>query len=157
MSRLELLVPPPVVVLITAALMWTASFYVPAFDMPPASSTAVRLPTALAIALAGIAFDLAGLVSFRRARTTVNPMRPSASSALVTSGVYRLTRNPMYFGLLLLLTAWAVFLSSPWLLAGPLAFVLYMNRFQIGPEERALSARFADSYTAYRRRVRRWI
>ena len=75
----------------------------------------------------------------------------------MSSGVYRITRNPMYLGLLLILIAWAVFLSSAWLLLGPLTFVLYMNRFQIGPEERALSAMFGNSYAEYKARVRRWL
>lgn len=63
----------------------------------------------------------------------------------------------MYLGLLFILIAWAVFLSSAWALIGPLAFVLYMNRFQIAPEERALSAMFGISYSAYKSRVRRWL
>lgn len=153
MDRLELRIPPPVLAAIIAALMWWASSLAPAIAMSPM----LRLPLAAAIALLGLAFDFAALLSFRRARTTVNPMRPSASSALLTSGVYRLTRNPMYLGLLLMLIAWVVFLSSIWLLIGPLVFILYMNRFQIAPEERALSVLFPDWYATYKRRVRRWI
>ena len=63
----------------------------------------------------------------------------------------------MYVGMLFLLIAWAVFLASPWALLGPLAFVLYMNRFQIGPEERVLEGLFGDDFTEYKRKVRRWL
>jgi protein-S-isoprenylcysteine O-methyltransferase Ste14 len=112
---------------------------------------------AAAIALAGIAFSAAGVLAFRRARTTVNPTRPEEATQLVRSGVYRITRNPMYVGLACLLVAWAVFLSSPWALLGPLAFVLYIGRFQIAPEERALAKLFGSDYSAYQAEVRRWL
>ena len=96
-------------------------------------------------------------VSLRRARTTVNPLRPERASALVTTGVYRITRNPMYVGMALMLLAWAVLLASPAALAGPVTFIAYMNRFQIGPEEDALDTLFGPDYAAYRSRVRRWL
>ena len=84
-------------------------------------------------------------------------MTPEAASALVRSGIYRTTRNPMYVGLLLILVAWAVLLSSVWTLLGPLVFVLYITRFQIIPEESALSALFGADYAAYQSSVRRWL
>ncbi len=83
-------------------------------------------------------------------------MKPESTSSLVTSGIYKCTRNPMYVGLLFVLVAWAVFLSSAWLLVGPLIFVLYMNRFQIAPEERMLSQMFGTTYSTYKGTVRRW-
>ena len=79
------------------------------------------------------------------------------AESLVCTGVYRLTRNPMYVGLLLLLIAWAIYLSSAWALLGPLAFVQYMNRFQIGPEEKVLEELFGDAFSRYRQKVRRWL
>ncbi|MEB0160908.1 isoprenylcysteine carboxylmethyltransferase family protein, partial [Pseudomonas sp. AH2 (2023)] len=91
-----------------------------------------------------------------RSRTTVNPLRPDKAAALVSGGVYRVTRNPMYVGMMLLLVAWAVYLDSAWVLAGPVAFVAYITRFQIAPEERVLRAKFAD-FDAYAARVRRWL
>ena len=87
----------------------------------------------------------------------MNPTKPGATSSLVTGGVFRLTRNPMYLSLVLYLLAWAVYLSN-WLalLLVPL-FVLYLDRFQIKPEERALSALFGPEYASYQARVRRWL
>ena len=117
----------------------------------------IRAAAAIAFALAGIGTAVAGFVAFRRAKTTVNPLKPETSSSLVTSGVYRLTRNPMYVGLALVLLAWAVFLSCAWALPGPVVFILYMNRFQIGPEERVLSGIFGAAYSAYQAKVRRWL
>jgi protein-S-isoprenylcysteine O-methyltransferase Ste14 len=111
---------------------------------------------AISVAL-GILIAGAGLVAFRRARTTANPMRPETASSLVTSGVYRWTRNPMYLGWLPILVGWAVYLQHPVpLLVVPL-FMLYLTRFQIVPEERALAANFGTQFEAYRKRVRRWL
>jgi protein-S-isoprenylcysteine O-methyltransferase Ste14 len=153
MHLLELLVPPPIVALIIAGAMWGVSSIPPVLELPPS----VRIASALTIAFVGLCFDIAGLLSFLRARTTINPLRPTATSSLVSTGVYRMTRNPMYLGLLLFLIAWAVFLASVWALLGPLCFVLYMNRFQIGPEEKALASMFGSSYSEYKSRVRRWL
>ena len=87
----------------------------------------------------------------------MNPMKPDPTSSLVVSGIYRYTRNPMYLGFLLILLAWAAALSNLLALVSLLAFVLYMNSFQIVPEERILSSRFAQDYAEYRARVRRWL
>ena len=116
-----------------------------------------RLALVALFAGAGIAFDVADLLSFRASRTTVNPLKPERASALVTQGVYRLTRNPMYVGMACLLLAWAAWLWQLLPLLGPAAFVLYITRFQIRPEERALAALFGAEYAAYTARVRRWL
>ena len=101
--------------------------------------------------------DDSGIVSFVRARTTVNPMKPESSSTLIVSGIYGLTRNPMYLGLLLILIGWAVFISNILAFVVLPAFVIYINRFQIDPEERALASRFRDDFVQYASRVRRWL
>ena len=116
-----------------------------------------RVFAAAIIALIGAAFAIAGFVSFRRAKTTVSPVKPHLASSLVSSGVYAVTRNPMYVGLMFVLVAWAVLLSSPFALVGPLAFYLYIGRFQIEPEERVLANLFGSDYANYRARVRRWL
>jgi protein-S-isoprenylcysteine O-methyltransferase Ste14 len=151
--RFELRIPPPAVVAIAAALMWGIAAALPSLrvDVPRAGLIAA-LCVALGILVAG-----AGLLAFRRARTTANPMRPEAATRLVTSGVYGWTRNPMYLGWLPILAGWAAYLQHPLsLLVVPL-FMLYLTRFQIVPEERALSAKFGEQFDAYRQRVRRWL
>ena len=111
----------------------------------------------LALFFAGAVFCLAGVASFRRARTTVNPMRPQQASTLVQTGVYRLSRNPIYTGFVLLLGALAMVLGNYLsALCIPL-FMSYMNHFQIEAEEKALSELFGDEYRAYCQRVRRWL
>jgi protein-S-isoprenylcysteine O-methyltransferase Ste14 len=87
----------------------------------------------------------------------MNPIKPSAASSLVTGGVFRFTRNPMYLSLLLYLLAWAAYLSNWLALLFVPVFVLYINELQIKPEERALSALFGAEYASYKGRVRRWL
>ena len=94
---------------------------------------------------------------FIKAKTTINPMKPDATEKLVIKGLYRISRNPMYLGVLLLLLAWAAYLHNVLSLAPPLLFVLTMTLFQIKPEEKALHQKFGADYEAYCRRVRRWI
>ena len=155
MSALELKIPPPLVAAAVAGCMYAAAVLLPApvLALPPG----VRVGMALALAAVGAGFDVAGLWAFRKARTTVNPLTPHRSVAVVSTGVYRFTRNPMYLGLALILLGLAVYLASPWALLGPLVFAAYITRFQIVPDERALQARFGAAYTAYRARVRRWL
>jgi len=153
MRLLELRVPPPIVGLLLGAGMWAISRETPPVDVPAYA----RLTVAALLLAIGCAFSLGGVIAFRRARTTVSPMKPETTSALVTDGVYRITRNPMYVGFLVILVAWAVFLSSAWALSGPVVFVLYITRFQIVPEEKALRAMFGESFTSYQAKVRRWL
>ncbi len=98
-----------------------------------------------------------GLAAFRASRTTINPLKLDHASALVTGGVYRVTRNPMYVGVMLLLLAWGIYLSSLLSLAGLPVFVMYITRFQIQPEERVLRNIFGEKYSSYEKRVRRWL
>lgn len=151
---LEHKVPPPAVALLAGWAMHAVAAWPPA--LPWLSSMAGALLTGLLV-LAGLACDLSGLLRFTRARTTANPMTPHKTSALVTGGIYRLSRNPMYVGLALLLAAWAVHLGALWPFAGPPLLMAYLTRFQILPEERALRARFGSDYLAYCEQVRRWL
>jgi protein-S-isoprenylcysteine O-methyltransferase Ste14 len=152
MSILELKIPPPLVALLVALAMWGLARVAPLSGGP-----SLRVGVALAFAVIGVAFSISGVVAFQRAKTTKNPMKPEAASSLVVTGAYKLTRNPMYLGLLLLLLAWAAFLWSAWALLGPVAFVAYISRFQIAPEEKALAALFGAEYCAYKAKVRRWL
>lgn len=154
MRFLELRIPPPLVGLVVAAAMWVIATSLPSLLPLPAS---LRLPTAIMLALAGVAVALAGVVSFRRARTTVNPLKPETSTSLVSTGIYRITRNPMYLGMLAVLLAWAAYLPSILALLGPAAFSLYITRFQIIPEERALHSLFGAAFVEYAQKVRRWL
>ena len=153
MQSLELKIPPPIIAVLVAIAMWGVSLITPLLTL----TTIYRVPLAMTIAMVGGVLMIAGNISFRQAKTTVNPMKPESASSLVSSGVYRFTRNPMYLGVLTILIAWTVFLSSLWALFGLLAFFLYIERFQIAPEERVLFRLFGTDYTTYQAKVRRWL
>jgi len=153
MKAFELRIPPVAQFLLLAAGMWALANYAPAlsFDVP-----ARRILVVLCFCLGGIV-AVAAVAAFRSAGTTFDPRSPAKASRLVVRGIFRVSRNPMYLGLLLLLIAWAIYLSNLLGFAGPPLFVLAMNRLQIGPEERAMERQFGDEFRAYRESVRRWI
>jgi protein-S-isoprenylcysteine O-methyltransferase Ste14 len=153
MKALELKIPPPVVALVLAFLMWLTAGRGGLVEI----SYAGRVLCAVALVCIGQGISIAGMVAFRRAKTTVNPIKASSASSLVTGSVYTFTRNPMYLGLLLTLVAWAVFLASPFAILWVFVYVIYITRLQIIPEERVLSALFGADYEAYRGKVRRWL
>lgn len=146
-------IPPPIVGLVCAALMWGLDSIAPTEDF----GGAMRIPLALLFLVAGVAFAASGGISFRKASTTVNPLKPESATSLVDSGVFRYSRNPMYVGMVLCLTGWAVALSSVLAILGIVAFILFIGRFQILPEERALKELFGAEFEDYCARVRRWI
>ncbi len=153
MKALELKVPPLPLALGFGVLMWAIDRWLPM----QAERSLVRTVIALATLSLAVGILIAAIIGFRKAKTTVDPMHPEAASAIVTAGIYRFTRNPMYLGFLFALISWAVFLGNVFSALMALLFFAYINRFQIAPEERALRARFGTSYERYLGSVRRWI
>lgn len=153
MQKLELRIPPVVLVIIAALIMWLLNnwFAAATLDLPANNWIAALL------AVAGAAFAVSGVWAFRKANTTVDPRVPEQASSLVTGGIYRYSRNPMYVGFLLVLLGWALYLANPLGLLLMPVFVLYMNRFQILPEERFMQAKFGAEFNRYKASVRRWI
>jgi protein-S-isoprenylcysteine O-methyltransferase Ste14 len=153
LSMLELKIPPALLMILFGAAMWWLSRLFGAVPVqPPWRFLAVLVPAAV-----GACLLLAAAVHFRKAETTVNPTRPDSSSSLVTGGVYRFTRNPMYLAFALFLLAWAAFLSSLQALVLVPLYIAWLNRFQIRPEEMILESRFGKTYRSYSSRVRRWL
>lgn len=109
------------------------------------------------LTLIGLAVAIAGVVSFRRHETTVNPLDTENVSSLVTSGIFRYSRNPMYVGMLMGLAGYCLFTGNPLNIIFLVLFVWYMNKFQILPEEKILTKVFGDGYIGYQKRVRRWL
>ena len=145
--------PPLAGMLATAAAMWLVARALPDLAIRIAGRTAIA---SLLVAL-GAAAAMAGVVEFRRARTTINPLDAAAASSLVTGGIYSRTRNPMYVGFALALTGWAAWLGHPLAALGVAGFVGWINALQIPLEERALRGLFGSRFDAYCARVRRWI
>ena len=147
-------IPPPIVGLVFSVLIWAISKAIPTTPMLTEQQS---LLAAVILLITGFGFAISGMVSFRAASTTVNPLQPDQASALVTSGVYRITRNPMYIGLATVLIGWSTFLAAPLGLVGVVGFMAYIQHFQIIPEEQALVRLFGAEFEAYQASVRRWL
>ena len=122
-----------------------------------ATGMVVTYSTVGVLLVIGLFFSVSGVVSFRRAKTTVNPLKPESATSLVTSGIYQYTRNPMYVGFVMYLFAWAAYLNSIWSVALIALFIIYIHRFQILPEEKALEGIFGQVFINYRNQVREWL
>ncbi len=153
MQVFELKVPPVALVVIFAVVMWAVSTAIPAASVPLPGASII----AFVSAFIGGGIAVAGVFAFRRHDTTVNPMKPETTATIVTAGIYRTTRNPMYLGLAFVLLGWAIYLANLAALLLVAAFVAYMTRFQIKPEERALLEKFGSDFADYMAAVRRWI
>ncbi len=153
LNKLQLKIPPLLLAIVTGVLIW----------LVPGNHTLAFSVEAWQFWVGGILFDsgcliaVFGVISFKKAQTTVNPIEPEQASKLVTSGIYRFTRNPMYLGFLLALLGWTVFCLNPYGLVFCALFVWLMNELQIKPEEAALQKLFGEEYRQYMARVRRWI
>lgn len=150
---MKLRIPPPILTLLAATAMWVLDRWLPLAHLISSPWNRLgALPAAI-----GLAIIVAALLRFRRAQTTVDPRNPAKATQIVTGGVFRLSRNPMYLGLLFLLVGWAIWLhsASPWLI--PPLFVLLITRVQIIYEEKALEQLFGAKYVEYRQTVPRWI
>ena len=154
MSALENKIPPPVVGLLFALIIWalsTATAPVSIFNQQQS------LVVTVILLVIGFGFAISGGISFHMAKTTVNPLKPETASALVTSGIFKYSRNPMYVGMAIILLAWSTYLAAPFGLVAVVGFIAYIQRFQIVPEERAMLKLFDAEFEAYQSRVRRWL
>ena len=107
--------------------------------------------------ISGLIFIVSAIILFKKYQTTITPLNPSNATKLITVGIYKFSRNPMYLGLLLVLLGISIIIN---LIGGffliPL-FILYLNLFQIIPEENAMVNLFKDEFLDYKKNVRRWI
>lgn len=150
---LETKIPAPVIAaLVGAAMKWSARAAGIAID-----PSVLRMQLGVGLSQLSAALALAAVAGLWRARTTINPLQPAKATHLVTGGIYRVSRNPLYLSLLMLLVAYAIRLDAALMWLGPLFFAAYVTRFQIAPEERALALKFGEDYQRYRARTRRWI
>jgi protein-S-isoprenylcysteine O-methyltransferase Ste14 len=132
---------------VTAGFGWLAAGY--GLEM------GVRRGVALALIIGGLLLDGMAAGLFRRRGTAVEPWKPS--TALVTEGVYRFSRNPIYLGFAITYLGFAIAMDSWIVLLLLLPCLVVVDRFVIQREERYLAAKFGADYDAYRTRVRRWL
>lgn len=153
MNTLELKIPPLLLLILCAAFMWLLAVFVPIVLI----NFAGQLVIAILLAIVGAQIAIAGARACHERQTTVNPLTPEKSATLITDGVFKVSRNPIYLGLLLALIGFAVYLGALTAALVLPMFVWYMNQFQIKPEERSLAQQFGDSFIQYTQRTRRWL
>ncbi|MBX3630133.1 MAG: isoprenylcysteine carboxylmethyltransferase family protein [Nitrosomonas sp.] len=153
MARSALLIPPVVVLMLCAAVMWYMARYFPFFTLEFELSPAVSL----LVAASGLLLILVSSITFYQHNTTLNPLKPELASTLIRTGPYRYSRNPIYGGFVLILLGWGGYLHNLASMLCVILFVLYMNRFQIIPEEKSLEQKFGAEFEAYKRIVNRWL
>lgn len=144
-------IPPPVVTLVFGLLIYCSA------DLLPSLIFELQNALALLFAIAGLGVMTVAVVSFIQLKTTVNPLQPKSATALVTGGVFRFSRNPMYLGMLLLIISVSIYTGAVASVILLPSFVVYIRVFQILPEEQAMRELFPDAYQAYCKQVRRWI
>ena len=152
LRNLELKIPPVLWVLGCAICMWACAVWLPSFTfaLPQASLLGGLL------AFIGLCIAISGVLAFRKASTTVDPTRPEKANDLVVTGPYRFTRNPMYVGMLFVLSGWFLFLHNLAALVFLGVYFALITELQIRPEERAMGELFGERYQEYKREVPRW-
>lgn len=151
-SIMKLKLPPVIIFLVFGSLMYLLAEFLPVgyFDFF-GRKYLIKIVLLLAVVISCIA-----LIQFYLAKTTTNPKNPSRASFLVTNGIYKYSRNPMYLGLLLILLGWGLWLANAFNVLLAAGFVSYMNTYQIKPEETSLAGLFGKDYRHYCINVRRW-
>ncbi len=153
MKKLETLIPPPVYVFFFLTCIYLVNRYVLAGSI---EHSYVYFAGVVLMAI-GLCYGAYAFISFALSKTTADPTNPNRTVALVTGGVYRISRNPMYVAMAAILIGFSLSLGNVVTLVFPLVFILIINRFQIKPEERVMEEKFADHYRAYKKSVRRWL
>jgi len=149
---MELKLPPVVVLFVFALLMYLLDRFLPfgEFDFFG------RYYLGSGLGILAVVIGFISLGHFFKSKTTIDPTKPNKASTLVTNGIFALTRNPMYLSMLLLLLMLGLRLGNAFNILIAAGFVSYMNRFQIIPEEKALSKLFGKEFQLYCKNVRRW-
>lgn len=150
---MHLKIPPAIVFLVSSLLLWGISTITIDYQLNIPFSKLI----AYVIFVIGGLVGLSGIIEFRRHKTTVDPTKPEKASNMVTTGIYRFTRNPMYLGMAIWLLGASIYKGNPLALFSIVIFISYLTEYQIKPEEKALKKRFGKAYISYLEIVRRWI
>ena len=144
-------IPPPIIALMCIAINYLSTHFINPFKFPNIEIIGVF------ILLAGLVTAFLGYLLFKKYKTTVNPINPEETTSLVTTGIFSITRNPMYLGLFFVICSTVLFFGSWFGIIILIFFVWYINKFQIIPEEETMKKKFGNKYNEYKKNVRRWI
>ena len=144
-------IPPPIIALICIILNYLSTYIINPIKFPNTEIISGF------IFLVGLFTAIFAILLFKKDKTTVNPLKPEETTTLVTTGIFSITRNPMYLGLFFLISSTVLFFGSWFGIIILIIFVWYINKFQIIPEEQTMEKLFGKKYNDYRQNVRRWI
>ena len=148
---METKIPPPIVTLIFGLAIYLSRTIFPEIEIQYSSFFGIFL------LLLGFFILISAVKLFRNDKTTVNPLSPEQATKLVTNGIFKLSRNPMYLGMAVILASVAVFFNIIGGIISMALFCLYITKFQIIPEEKAMKELFAQDFEQYMQATRRWI
>ena len=143
-------IPPPIITLLSIVIIYL-------FESKIEYSQLHLKAVGMIFLILGLTLIFLAVLKFIKTKTTVDPTRPEKTSNLVISGVYKLTRNPMYLGMLFLIIAYAIYNNSIFGCIVVPIFIFYINKFQIEPEEIEMRKKFGESFENYCKKVNRWL
>ena len=144
-------IPPPLIVLVLIVSIYFSSKKIDLINIP------LQLEISIFVLSAGILIFVNPVLQFIKSKTTVNPIQFEDVNKLVTSGIFKYSRNPMYLGMLMIVLSTSIFYLNIYSILTPLLFILWINKFQIKREEEFLIEKFGDEYLSYKKKTRRWI
>ena len=144
-------IPPPILVIILTSLVYFSSTKLELIHLPYRQSVSVI------ILIIGLIVIISPVIDFIKSKTTVNPVKFKNVNTLVTTGIYRYSRNPMYLGMILIIISTTVYYLNFLSVFSPLIFYIWINKFQINREEIFLEDKFGSEYLKYKSKTRRWI
>ena len=144
-------IPPPILVLILVVSSFLSSKKIDVIHIPHQTLVSIL------ILLIGILILIIPVTNFIKYKTTIDPIEFKKVNKLVTSGIYKYSRNPMYLGLLLIVISSSILYLNIYSVSTPIFFYYWINRFQIQREEIFLTEKFGKEYLLYMTRTRRWI
>ena len=151
MNILKTKIPPPIIASTCIVINYLSTYLTNPVKFPNIEKIGIL------ILLVGLITPMLAIFLFKKNKTTVNPINPEEATTLVTTGIFSITRNPMYLGLFFVISSTILFFGSWFGLIILMFFVLYINKFQIIPEEEAMEKLFGNKYNDYKKNVRRWI
>ena len=150
-SKKKLKIPPPILVIVLITSIYFSSDKLDSISIPH------RTLFSILILFTGILVIINPVVKFIKSKTTVNPVEFKNVEKLVTSGIFKYSRNPMYLGMIMIIISTAVYYLNFYSLLTPFIFYFWINRFQIKREEVFLEEKFGQEYLSYKTKTRRWI
>ena len=150
-SKKKLKIPPPILVIILITSIYFSSDKLDLISIPHSTLFSIL------ILFIGILVIINPVVKFIKSKTTVNPVEFKNVEKLVTSGIYKYSRNPMYLGMIMIIISTTVYYLNFYSLLTPFIFYFWINRFQIKREEVFLEEKFGQEYLSYKTKTRRWI